>query len=208
MRDYIALVTREIEESALVTGELRLSCSAQIIQAAEAIMMCLRTGGKVIAFGNGGSAAEAQHFVAELVGRYQHERAALAALALTTDTASLTAIGNDYGFEEIFSRQLRALAKRGDVVVAISTSGNSRNVLRAIESAEKLGLRSIALTGRLGGKLRDLVETCIAVPSGSTPRIQEAHALIVHIICGIVEEAFIGTSQHKAQSKSAADKVR
>jgi D-sedoheptulose 7-phosphate isomerase len=154
----------------------------------------MRAGGKLIAFGNGGSAADAQHIAAEFVGRYRAERQALAAIALTTDSSALTAIGNDYGFEEIFSRQLEAIGKPGDVVLALSTSGNSSNVLRAIESARKLGMATIGLSGKSGGKMLGLVDTCLCVPSGSTPRIQEAHALIIHILSGIVESAFIAAS--------------
>jgi D-sedoheptulose 7-phosphate isomerase len=152
---------------------------------------CLRTGGKLIAFGNGGSASDAQHMVAELVGRYAVKRQALAAIALTTNSSSLTAIANDFGFEEIFARQLEALGKPQDVVLAISTSGNSSNVLRGLGAAKTLGLKKIGLTGNNGGKLRDLADICVIVPSSSTPRIQEAHTLIIHILCGIVESAFV-----------------
>jgi D-sedoheptulose 7-phosphate isomerase len=129
--------------------------------------------------------------VAELVGRYAVKRQALAAIALTTNSSSLTAIANDFGFEEIFARQLEALAKPQDVILAISTSGNSPNVLRALEVAKTLGLKKIGLTGNDGGKLRDFVDISVIVPSTSTPRIQEAHTLIIHILCGIVENSFV-----------------
>jgi D-sedoheptulose 7-phosphate isomerase len=167
----------------------------------------LRAGGKLIAFGNGGSASDAQHMVAELVGRYAVKRQALAAIALTTNTSSLTAIANDFGFEEIFARQLEALGQPQDLVFAISTSGNSSNVLRGLETAKALGLKKIGLTGNNGGKLRDLVDVCIIVPSRSTPRIQEAHALIIHILCGIVENAFVRDA-HPSRQILMSDKAR
>jgi D-sedoheptulose 7-phosphate isomerase len=190
MTDYAAHIAREIQESISVKTELG-RVAKQIADAATAIVNCLRAGGKLIVFGNGGSATDAQHMVAELVGRYAVKRQALAAIALTTNSSSLTAIANDFGFEEIFARQLEALAKPQDAVLAISTSGNSPNVLRALETAKILGLKKIGLTGNDGGKLRDLVDISVIVPSTSTPRIQEAHTLIIHILCGIVENAFV-----------------
>src|ERR1700730_609700 len=191
MNEYAAHIAREIQESISVKTELGRAATRQIAEAAAAIIASLRTGGKLIAFGNGGSASDAQHMAAELVGRYVVNRQALAAVALTINTSLLTAIANDFGFQEIFSRQLEALAKPQDVVFAISTSGNSPNVLRALETAKALGLKKIGLTGNDGGKLRDLVDICIIVPSTSTPRIQEAHTLVIHILCGIVENAFV-----------------
>jgi D-sedoheptulose 7-phosphate isomerase len=155
------------------------------------MVMRLQAGGKLIAFGNGGSGADAQHIVAEFVGRYRAERKALAAIALTTDSSALTAIGNDYGFEEIFSRQLEANGNPGDVALAISTSGNSPNVLRGVEVAKKLGIATIGLSGKTGGKMRGLVDICLCAPTESTPRIQEVHTLIIHILSGIVEKAFV-----------------
>jgi D-sedoheptulose 7-phosphate isomerase len=184
-------IAREIQESISVKTELARTTTKEIAEAATAIVTCLRAGGKLIALGNGGSASDAQHLAAELVGRYAVKRQALAAIALTTNSPSLTAIANDFGFEEIFARQLEALAKPQDLVLAISTSGNSPNVLRALETAKALGLERIGLTGNDGGKLRDLVDICIVVPSSSTPRIQEAHSLVIHILCGIVENAFV-----------------
>jgi D-sedoheptulose 7-phosphate isomerase len=190
MTDYAAHIAREIQESISVKTELA-RVAKQIAEAATAIVNCLRAGGKLIVFGNGGSASDAQHIVAELVGRYAVKRQALAAIALTTNSSSLTAIANDFGFEEIFARQLEALAKPQDVVLAISTSGNSSNVVRALETAKTLGLKKIGLTGNDGGKLRDLVDISVIVPSNSTPRIQEAHSLIIHILCGIVENSLV-----------------
>jgi D-sedoheptulose 7-phosphate isomerase len=191
MTEYAAYIAREIQESISVKVELDRTAAEQIAEAAAAVVACLRAGGKLIAFGNGGSASDAQHMVAELVGRYAVRRQALAAVALTANSSSLTAIANDFGFEEIFARHLEALAKPQDVVLAISTSGNSPNVLRALETAKALALKTIGLTGNDGGKLRELVNVCVIVPSSSTPRIQEAHTLVIHILCGIVENTFV-----------------
>ena len=191
MTEYKVHIAREIQESISVKTELGRAATEQIAEAATAILTCLRAGGKLIVFGNGGSASDAQHMVAELVGRYAVKRQALAAIALTTNSSSLTAIANDFGFEEIFARQLEALCKPQDVVLAISTSGNSPNVLRCLEAAKALGLKRIGLTGNDGGKLRDLADMCVMVPSSSTPRIQEAHTLVIHILCGIVENALV-----------------
>ena len=138
-------------------------------------------------FGNGGSAADAQHIAAELVGRFAFDRPALPALALSVNSSCVTAIGNDYGFDRVFSRQLEALARPGDIAIAISTSGNSTNVLHAISTARKIGLKTIGLTGRSGGNLRNAVDYCICVPSNETPRIQECHILVGHIISELVE---------------------
>ena len=159
-----------------------------IAEAASRLGRALRAGGKILAFGNGGSAADAQHFAAELVGRYKRERAAWPAIALTTDTSALTAIGNDYGFDEVFARQVRGLAAQGDAVVALSTSGTSRNVLRALEAAGEAGAYRIALSGRDGGSMRSACELPIIVPSDDTARIQEAHITILHIMCELIEE--------------------
>jgi len=185
----LARAQQEIQDSIAVQTELAKGGVKGIVQAATVIVACLRIGGKLIAFGNGGSAADAQHLSAELVGRYRADRGALAAIALTTDSSALTSISNDFGFENIFSRQLEAIGKPGDVVLAISTSGSSPNVLRAVVLAKTLGIATIGLTGRSGGKLRDCVDICLSVPSDSTPRIQEAHSLIIHVLAGIVENA-------------------
>jgi D-sedoheptulose 7-phosphate isomerase len=208
MNDYITHITREIEENAAMLADLADSCSAQIIEAVEAILLCLRAGGKIIVFGNGGSAVEAQHFVAELVGRYRIDRLPFAAVALTADSASLTAIANDYGFEQVFSRQLLALARPNDIAFAISTSGNSPNIIHALESARNLGLVTIGLTGRTGGKLAKRAHICLNAPSNSTPRIQEAHTLLVHVLCGIVENAFVATARPHHELKSVTGEVR
>jgi D-sedoheptulose 7-phosphate isomerase len=207
VNEQISRISREVEESIAVTRGLA-ACAPHILEAAGLMLSCLKDGGKVITFGNGGSAAEAQHFVAELVGRYRTERQALAAIALTVETASLTAIGNDYGFDHIFSRQLEAIAKTGDVVVAFSTSGNSPNVLRALEIARAMELTTIGVTGKSGGEMARLVHVCLHAPSDSTPRIQEAHALMVHLLCGLIEDAVVAEPFRNNSVKSAAGEVR
>ena len=159
----------------------------QILDYGRLVASALAGGKKLLACGNGGSAAEAQHLVAELVGRFHRERRPLAAIALTTDTSILTAIGNDYGFAEVFARQVEALAVAGDVLLLISTSGNSENLLVAAERARRLGVATVGLTGQGGGKLAAQVDLAVRVPSGETPRIQELHLLVDHILCQIVE---------------------
>lgn len=183
---------QEIQETLAESARVALSLQAmapQLSQAADIIAGALRSGGRLLLLGNGGSAAQAQHIAAEFVGRFESERQPLSALSLATDNSALTSVANDYGFEEIFSRQLRAFALPTDVVLAISTSGNSPNVLRALETAHELGVKTIGLTGRTGGRMKSHVDLCLCVPSDSTPRIQEAHLLISHILCGLVEAA-------------------
>jgi len=162
-----------------------------IVLAAAAIVAALRGGGKLLVCGNGGSAADAQHAAAELVGRFQRERAALAAIALTTDTSVLTSIANDYAFDKVFARQIEALGKAGDVVLGISTSGGSANVVAALAAARRLGLRTIALTGCDGGEVGRAAEIHVNVPSPSTARVQEVHRTLLHAICELVEDAFV-----------------
>lgn len=161
-----------------------------IDEAASIMIEALKNGNKIIICGNGGSAADAQHFAAELVGRYKTSRDALSAIALTTDTSALTAIGNDFGFDFIFSRQVEALAKKGDVLLAISTSGNSTNVIKAMNVAISMDCKVIALSGKSGGEMNNCSDLNIIIPSSNTPRIQEMHLLIEHIICDIVEREF------------------
>jgi D-sedoheptulose 7-phosphate isomerase len=161
--------------------------SGAILAAAEAINRALHDGRTVLAFGNGGSAADAQHFVAELVGRFVKERRALSAVALSTDTSILTAIGNDYSFDRVFARQIEALGRRGDVALGITTSGQSPNVLRALETAAAQRLTTIALTGKDGGEAGRSAEIHINVPERSTARIQEVHITVLHLICELVE---------------------
>ncbi|HEV8046528.1 MAG TPA: D-sedoheptulose 7-phosphate isomerase [Terriglobales bacterium] len=159
-----------------------------VMQVAMQIVKSLERGGKVFFFGNGGSAADAQHLAAEFTGRFLKERRALPALALSVNSSSLTAIGNDYGFDIVFARQLEALGREGDVAVGISTSGNSPNVMRAMEAANSKSIFSVALTGKSGGTLKNIADCTICIPSEETPRIQECHILTGHLICEIVEE--------------------
>lgn len=180
-------VTKQIEESA----ELKKALKTQInllLEIADRITQAFREGNKVILFGNGGSAADAQHIASELAGKFYLNREPLPAYALTTNTSVLTAIANDYGYEEVFARQVRGVVKRGDVVIGISTSGESPNVLQGIEEAERLGAITIAFTGQ-GGKLKELADYVLSMPSSDTPRIQEAHITAGHIICYLVEQA-------------------
>ncbi|MGA0187444.1 MAG: D-sedoheptulose-7-phosphate isomerase [Burkholderiaceae bacterium] len=164
----------------------------QRLQAAvEACVTCLRGGGKLLFAGNGGSAAEAQHFSAEFVGRFLKEREALASIALHTDTSALTAIGNDYGYEHVFSRQVQALGQRGDILIGLSTSGRSKNILLAMQAAKNRGLLNIALTGQDPRDMGALADIVLNMPSAHTPQIQEGHLIVGHLLCGLVEEAML-----------------
>lgn len=160
---------------------------ADIKKAAFSLSECIFTGGKILFCGNGGSAADAQHFAAELSGRYKRERVPLAGIAISTDTSALTAIGNDYGYEYVFSRQVQALANPLDALFAISTSGNSTNVINALKAARSIGCRTIGLSGKDGGAMNELCDINLVIPSNDTARIQEAHILIIHILCDIIE---------------------
>jgi D-sedoheptulose 7-phosphate isomerase len=182
-------VKQLIEASIVVKQELLRSEDVllAIAKTSEILIDALQKGNKALFFGNGGSAADAQHIAAELVGRFAFDRPALPALALSVNTSCVTAIGNDFGFEQVFSRQLEALARPGDVAIGISTSGNSANVIHALTTAKKIGLHTVCLTGRTGGRLRSEVDHCICAPSTEAPRIQECHILIGHIISEIVE---------------------
>mgnify|MGYP001641448574 FL=1 len=177
-------------EGHLATIKATFTLEADIKKACETAVATLKAGGKILLCGNGGSAADAQHIAAELTGRYKTERGALAGIALTTDTSALTAIGNDYGYEFVFSRQLEALGREGDLLIAISTSGNSGNVVKALELARKIGIKTIGLSGRTGGAMNELCELNLVVPSNDTPRIQEMHIMIGHIICQAIDDAF------------------
>jgi len=166
----------------------------QVAHSVVAMTSCLRGGGKVMACGNGGSAADAQHFSAELMGRFERERQELAAIALTTDTSILTAVGNDYSYDEVFSKQVRGLGKKGDILIGISTSGNSKNVVRAIEAAKKMGIQIIALTGNGGGKIATLLgvdDIHLCAPSTRTARIQETHLVLLHALCDGVDHLLL-----------------
>ena len=161
-------------------------------EAATLIIERMRAGGKALFCGNGGSAADAQHLASELLGRFNLTREPLPALALTVDTSALTAIANDFGYAEVFDRQLRGLGRRGDVLVALSTSGNSDNVLRCVETARGMGIATIGLTGATGGRMKDLCDLCLCAPASATPRIQEMHIALGHTLCEIVEAALAG----------------
>ncbi len=179
-------------ESARVKQELAESHAGRLAGVAELLVACFRAGGKVLLFGNGGSAADAQHLAAEWTGRLGRERPALPAIALTANTSELTCLGNDYGFDRIFARLVEAHGREGDVAIAISTSGNSPNVLEGVRIARERGLRTVALTGRGGGALADRVEVALVVPSSDTQRIQEAHIALGHALCELVDEALFG----------------
>jgi len=161
-----------------------------IEEAGELIVSTLMAGNKVLLFGNGGSAGDAQHIAAELTGRYKTERQALPAVALTTDTSAITAISNDYGFDRIFDRQVEAIGKEGDLLIGISTSGNSRNVLRALAYGKDNGMNTLGLSGKGGGDMKNLCDINIIIPSDDTARIQEMHILIGHVLCGIIDGSF------------------
>jgi D-sedoheptulose 7-phosphate isomerase len=182
-------VRASLEESARLTREMLELAGPQIVAAAELLVTTFRGGGKLLAFGNGGSAADAQHLASELTGRFERERPGLPALALTANTSDLTAIGNDYGFEQLFARLVQAHGRPGDAAVAISTSGNSANVNTAVQEARERGLRSVGLVGKGGGRLAGLVDVAIVVPSDSTPRVQECHVAVIHALCELVDAA-------------------
>ncbi|WP_425104012.1 D-sedoheptulose-7-phosphate isomerase [Ancylobacter sp.] len=175
-------------ESARLLGRLD-SIAADVRRAADTWIDALASGGKVMFCGNGGSAADSQHLAAELMGRFLSDRAPLPALALTVDTSALTAIGNDYGFEHVFARQVRGIGRKGDVLVGLSTSGNSANVVKAFEAARQMGITCVAFTGASGGALGALADVLLAVPHQQTSHIQEAHIAIGHVMCGIAEAA-------------------
>jgi len=183
-----------LEESARVKRALSSSSAEAIARAASVLVEAFAAGRKALLFGNGGSAADAQHIAAEWTGRLSRERPALPALALTANTSELTALGNDYGFERVFARLVEAHGREGDVAIAVSTSGNSTNVLAAVDVASSLGLRTIALTGRGGGRLADRVELALVVPSDDTQRIQESHIAIGHVLAELVDAALFPAS--------------
>jgi len=198
--DFERRVVKSIEGSIDVKQSLLRDAAliSAIAKVSEILVTALNRGNKLLLFGNGGSAADAQHIAAEFVGRFAFDRPALPALALSVNTSCVTAIGNDYGFDQVFSRQLEALGRPGDVAIGFSTSGNSPNVLRGLSTARKMGLHAVALTGIPGGKLKQAadVEHCLCAPSSETPRIQECHILIGHIVSELVEdELFHGQSR-------------
>ena len=181
-------VAKHIKESMTVNQLILDSLVPQIERAADKMAACLKQGNKLLFFGNGGSASDSQHLAAEFVGRYEKERRALPAIALTTDTSILTAVSNDYGYERVFERQLEALGQKGDVLVAISTSGNSKNVLKGIQKAKAMGIYVIGFSGGDGGQLKTQADLPIVIPAKKTSRIQESHIMIGHILCECVDE--------------------
>ena len=195
MKNYLMdLVNCQIADSIRVKQQVLYSpdLCARIMKAAEVVADAYRKGHKALVAGNGGSAADAQHIVGELVSKFYFDRPAIDAVALNTNTSVLTAIGNDLGYEVIFSRQIEAIGHEGDVFIGISTSGNSANIVRAMQVCRERGIFSIGLTGKGGGALKELCDLCIEVPSNETPRIQEVHIMIGHIICCLVEETLFG----------------
>jgi D-sedoheptulose 7-phosphate isomerase len=198
-RPNLSYVVEEFQASAAVKqrmlGDARFM--QKVTEMGHLLIDCYEAGHKLMIAGNGGSAADAQHIAAEFVSRFNFDRAGLPALALTTDTSILTAVGNDYGYEQIFRRQIEANGVGGDVFLGISTSGNSPNILRALEAARSRGITTFGLTGKAGGKMLELCDHCLCVPSEETPRIQEAHILIGHTLCAMVELALFEDPRSK-----------
>lgn len=184
----ISEITLQLAAHREVIARVEQELTPLIAEMVELMVDTFQRGGKVLVMGNGGSAADAQHFVAEIVGRFKMERRGLPALALSTDTSILTAIGNDYGFDRVFSRQVEALAATGDLVIGISTSGNSPNVLLALQLARETGCRTVGLLGKDGGSIKDVCDLALIVPTNDTPRVQEAHITIIHIVCDLLEK--------------------
>jgi D-sedoheptulose 7-phosphate isomerase len=192
MADFMkGYVSSQLAEAQRMVSSMLADASlpSAIEAAAVACIDCLRGGNKILLAGNGGSAADAQHIAGELVGRFAFDRPGLPAIALTTDTSILTAVGNDYGYEMLFARQVQAHARAGDILIVYSTSGRSSNVLRALESARALGMVCIGMTGNRGGPMRELCDHLLEVPSSDTPKIQEGHLILGHILCGLIEKA-------------------
>ena len=194
MSNYENDILNIFEKSARVINESKASIK-EINSAVNVIVKTIEKGKKIVIFGNGGSAADAQHMAAEFVGRYLIERDSLPAIALTTDTSVLTGIGNDYGFEKVFARQCDALVNNGDLVIAISTSGKSPNIIEGIKTSKNKNAKIILLTGKNNNKLKHLTDITIRVPSNETPRIQESHRIIIHIICEFVEKHFLKSTK-------------
>ena len=181
-------ITSQLEAHQQAMQKIRTELSGQIAELAELLITALKNGNKLLIMGNGGSAADAQHFAGEIVSRFRMERPGLPAIALSTDTSIITAIGNDYGFDRIFSRQVEALAAKDDIVIGISTSGNSQNIFTALEQANQKGCISVGLLGKDGGTIKGLCRLPLIVPSDDTPRVQEGHITIIHILCDLIEQ--------------------
>ena len=182
----------ELLEGSDVLRQTANCLSSQIVIVAEQIIEVLRSGGKLLICGNGGSAADSQHFAAELVGRFRRQRPSWAAIALTVDASILTSLGNDFGFEQIFARQVQALGRPGDILVAISTSGSSKNVLAAVDTATSKGLRTVGMTGAASSPLGKMVDFHLSIPSNNTAFIQQGHMAVIHVLCGLIEDSLTG----------------
>lgn len=189
MQSFIAA---QLQEQRAVLARIETEQAGQIVKIANRLVETLKIGNKLLIMGNGGSAADAQHFAAEIVGRFKMERPGLPAIALSTDTSIITAIGNDYGFERIFSRQVEALAAPGDALIGISTSGNSPNVLQALLTGRQAGCSAIGLLGKDGGTIENTCDLALIIPSDDTPRIQEGHITVIHILCDLIEQSLFG----------------
>jgi len=191
MQTSQGIISQEFQRHLETIQAVMGSMEEKLEKASALVVEALKRGNKVLLCGNGGSAADAQHIAAELTGRYKTERRGLPGIALTTDTSALTAIGNDYGYDRVFDRQVEALANEGDLLVGISTSGNSANVISALTLAKSLGCATLGFSGRDGGKMNEVCDINLIVPSDDTPRIQEMHILFGHIICHIIDETFL-----------------
>ena len=189
--DIANIIQDELQSHQATIAQVIAVSQEHLARAAQLMVQTLHNGHKILLCGNGGSAADAQHIAAELTGRYKTERRGLPAIALTTDTSALTAIANDFGYDKVFSRQVEALANKGDLVIGISTSGNSANILLALEQAKSIGCTTLGLTGNSGGKMNALCDINLVVPSNNTPRIQEMHILFGHILCQIVDASWV-----------------
>lgn len=197
-------IISRLRESADIKLRFAKESVAEVEEAASTILKSLKSGGKILIFGNGGSAADSQHIAAEFVNRYSRERKALSALALTTDSSILTSIPNDGSFEDVFSRQIEALGNKGDVAWGLTTSGKSGNILKAFKTARALGLRTIAFTGQDKSRVEKAADCCVSVPSKSTPRVQELHITLAHIVCELVEDSL---APKKEPAKKEAARV-
>ncbi len=204
MNSFIARIKKSVEENIEVKQRL-LDGHCQVIeQIALGMIQTLKEGGKIILFGNGGSAADAQHIAAELMGRFAAQRPSLPAIALTANTSTLTAIGNDFGYEYIFSRQVEGIARRGDLVIGISTSGKSPNVLRGIQAAKQMGIKTVAFAGGNGGPVGKESDLSFIVPSHNTQRIQETHIMAGHILCELIEHQLYDSRENKIADRTAS----
>lgn len=186
------IVINDLDEHILITKSISKNLSDKIVQTAATIIDTYDAEGKIILIGNGGSAADAQHIAAEFVGKFKLDRKSLPAISLTTNTSIITAITNDYGYENVFSRQLESLANDKDILIAITTSGNSSNILKAVELAKMKNIKVVGMTGKSGGRLKNMVDILINIPSDITARIQEGHIIVGHIICNLVEKNLFG----------------